>query len=598
MKGGIGALLFALLLLVGHSELFSGEPTMEWTASSKSVSSGVVSVLAFTCRPNTNVYLAVSAQTYSGPDCIKTSKYDKNGKLAWTTDHPAGPFLLDVHAIAAEDAGNVFITGNKYNNSDNSKWGMFTVKYDDQGKELWAKEIPHMSSSVLLISQGYLYAGGGFFDKQNGYALIKYDSDGNEVSLHKVSPKRRYFAAETIFEKDGFIYIQGPAGTAKYTKETDLVWFKEAGWLLDRSGADRLFYVKRPKKNMFRIECKDEKGKLLWDAPLGDTKAEDIEAPPLMACDSQGNLYAGTTIYPKESMSEILLAKYTRNGAKQWESRHSHTSSSRDILKALKVDDAGAVYLLDYEASSANDLFFGLRSYFSMAKFTTNGGKCWSVGLQGSPKVMTVDGRDIYVVNSGDDSNEHYCLIKYVQPSDEPAEDKAQVQNPPVFVEQTEKETMSEPVSLTEEERAYASRMRVNFNSVLTHLGSGISKEDIIIPDMIYETELYRKWGLGPKRDFSLQELYYIMNLQQVESNWQMYSSIDLKNLTDAEKDNLQRTRLKYGDGPINLRQKAFDEHQSLDAHQQLFFDLIKAVTGTDTLDERGLVFAYRITPK
>lgn len=599
-------LFLGIMLSVNCSAMLSNEPNLKWIAAYEIDDPGATPILAFTNDRNASVYVSAAMDLHgNGHDRIATSKYDKDGNRIWSADYPyTYPVIKHVYAITADSLGNLFITGNQYDNKESSKHGMFIVKYDIHGKELWAKQISDMSSSVLLVSDKHIYAGGGFFDKKNGYTLLKYNLEGKELFSHKSSPKRHYAAASTIFEKDDYIFIQGLAGSAKFTKEGTLVWAKEMGWVLDRNSPDRIFYVKRPQKNLFRIECKDEKETLLWETLFGDTHADDIDAPPLMVCDSQGNLYAGCTAHSmRDSSIQIVLAKYSQNGIKLWELRHKHTSASRCVLKGLTIDNFGAAYLLSYSTTNSEVSIFGDLDYFTMAKYTSEGTRCWSVRLQGNPQIMSIVDQDIYLVDEGTSLREYYRVFKYVQPLDiveknnehpgTAAQIRASQEN-----EQGGNDTTSELADLTEEEQAYVLRMRDYFDSILAKLGGSITKGDIVIPNTLYETKLYTKWGLDTKREFSIQELYYIMNLQQVDAHWKQYNSIDLSCLTEEEYAYLKTMHQKYGNEAINLRQVAMEQNRSLDQHQHLFFDLIKAVTGDDTLDDRGLVFSYHITPK
>jgi len=77
-----------------------------------------------------------------------------------------------------------------------------------------------------------------------------------------------------------------------------------------------------------------------------------------------------------------------------------------------------------------------------------------------------------------------------------------------------------------------------------------------------------------------------------------MYQSIDLSNLTSLEREYLDKIHGEYGKGPVNLRQKTLDKKKQIDPQQKYYFDLIKAVTGSDALDDRGLVMSFRMTPR
>jgi hypothetical protein len=128
--------------------------------------------------------------------------------------------------------------------------------------------------------------------------------------------------------------------------------------------------------------------------------------------------------------------------------------------------------------------------------------------------------------------------------------------------------------------------------------GKDMDDSQLSVPPEIFHMEMYQKWGLGNKRDFSRKEKYYLMQLPMLEQVWQTYTSIDIKKLTADEKNFLQDTRAKYGKGLINLRMETMKKQGKLQPHQENWFDLIKAVTGTDVLNDNDLVFVYRSTPR
>jgi hypothetical protein len=67
-----------------------------------------------------------------------TVKYDANGTLAWATHYnsPPGNAADDAYAVAVDREQNVYVAG--VSDNANSGFDSLTVKYDPQGRELWA----------------------------------------------------------------------------------------------------------------------------------------------------------------------------------------------------------------------------------------------------------------------------------------------------------------------------------------------------------------------------------------------------------------------------------------------------------------------------
>jgi hypothetical protein len=94
-------------------------------------------------------------------------KYDTSGQVVWavTTAYQPGPTLSEGFSIAADSAGNTYVTGNfqpdsiilgnisVYNPSPYGSFNAFTVKYDTGGHALWA-EAPWADNNTNIHSYG------------------------------------------------------------------------------------------------------------------------------------------------------------------------------------------------------------------------------------------------------------------------------------------------------------------------------------------------------------------------------------------------------------------------------------------------------------
>ena len=115
--------------------------------------------------------------------------------------------------------------------------------------------------------------------------------------------------------------------------------------------------------------------------------------------------------------------------------------------------------------------------------------------------------------------------------------------------------------------------------------------QDVELDGRIYYTPVYRKWGLGPEREFSLEEKSYLVGLAETAQMWEKYNRIDVDNLGAADEEFLKQTHEKYGPGPIDLRQERINEMGSLSEEAEKILDIVEVVSGRSEFEDRDLVF-------
>jgi hypothetical protein len=156
--------------------------------------------------------------------------------------------------------------------------------------------------------------------------------------------------------------------------------------------------------------------------------------------------------------------------------------------------------------------------------------------------------------------------------------------------------------ALTREEKQFAKQM-VQFQSRVLETNQDQAKATFASPNYrlpaeLLNSEVFRKWGFNPAGDLTMEEKYYLFSIPQLDDTWKRIGSIDLNKLSPEESRFVKDRHTEYGPGAINLRQKTREKQGSLTPQQDMWFDLIKACTGDDKLDDKGLVVLYRLTPR
>jgi hypothetical protein len=143
---------------------------------------------------------------------------------------------------------------------------------------------------------------------------------------------------------------------------------------------------------------------------------------------------------------------------------------------------------------------------------------------------------------------------------------------------------------LNGEEEAYAIRMYELLNNDKFHRGNNPKEEDIQFEEGFFESDIYKKWGLADRTEFTYEDKLYLQWLEDTADGWEHYKDA-LTDLSDYEKEHLKEMHEKYGWGRINLRKELEKEGEELEATGNAMLMLTEAVCGSEELDDRALIW-------
>lgn len=132
-----------------------------------------------------------------------TIKYLPNGLPTWVRRYDAGGDE-EARAVAADDYGNVYVTGSHG-----------TIKYDSLGNQLWVRE--GSRKAIVLDEVGNVHVTGS-------WTTTKYDSEGNEFWTKELAG-----GTDLAVDADGNVYVTagGPDyTTVKYYPNGDTAWVR------------------------------------------------------------------------------------------------------------------------------------------------------------------------------------------------------------------------------------------------------------------------------------------------------------------------------------------------------------------------------------
>ncbi len=403
-----------------------------------------------------SVYVTGYSHGVNDKDCF-TIKYDGAGNALWAARYDGPAHQRDAgKALAVDSDGNVYVTGSSQGDND-TYYDYATIKYDPVGNELWVDtydgaghglDSPRSlaldpSGNVVITGRVVMDTEDLFYDDDNDYGTIKYDTNGNriwEAFRNNLGPYPD-FARKGIVDQDGNVYVTGSnstvkydalgakmwadpvggtslaldnsgnlyvaqtqKGTVKYGPDGDLLWSRADGGrslALDPLGQPCVVgYEERPGTGQdFKTLKYDSHGNMLWTAwyngPANDTDSSDR-----IIIDSAGNVFitGQSKGVPDSPYCDYATIKYDPAGNELWVARYDASSDDYDRPTALAVDEVGHVYVT---GSSMGD--------YATVKYDSEGNEIWTVRydsdyhMSDSPLAIAVDSSEnVYVTgNSG-----------------------------------------------------------------------------------------------------------------------------------------------------------------------------------------------------
>jgi hypothetical protein len=165
-----------------------------------------------------NVYVTGTTQTCPGSDYL-TLKYNSAGQEQWVARYYGPQEHLDAaKAIAVDDAGNVYVTGNSFGSHA-------TVKYNTAGQQQWAARYDqggyNAAAAIALDNSGNVFVTGQVNDA-NGYpdyGTIKYNASGQQqwVARYNGPPGQGADVATAIaLDGSGNVYVTGRSSRTNF----------------------------------------------------------------------------------------------------------------------------------------------------------------------------------------------------------------------------------------------------------------------------------------------------------------------------------------------------------------------------------------------
>ncbi|UOQ64715.1 T9SS type A sorting domain-containing protein [Hymenobacter volaticus] len=360
----------------------------------------------------------------------QTAKYTVNGQLLWTA--------LGGSHLVVNVADNVYVTG-----------GGTTRKYAANGQQLWAAQYSDVSNGSFYLANdiaadaaGNVYVTGYAYNESNSdYVTLKYDvATGQQLWIGRYNghSNRNDEATALALDAAGNVLVTGSSGnnsgsnadyaTLKYNGITgQQVWesryegpstasaSSEGARDLVVDAAGNVYVTGRTASSRSRSDYATVKysagGQQVWEARY-DYDADD-EATNV-ALDAAGNVYVTGSFYSLGSTDSngFNTIKYQQNNVQQlWEARFNAATNGAEVATDIATDAAGNVFVTGYAYNGSN-------YDYATVKYSPTGQQLWEAHYDGNgdelPVELVVDAAgNVIVTGTSYGLNADYATVKY-----------------------------------------------------------------------------------------------------------------------------------------------------------------------------------------
>jgi ankyrin repeat protein len=376
-----------------------------------------------------------------------TIKYLPTGDTAWVRRYNGpGNDLDEVHALAVDASGNVYVTGRSYGSGTALDYA--TIKYLPNGDTAWVRRYDGPANwfdgayALTVDGSGNVYVTGGSEGSgtSDDYATIKYLSNGDTAWVRRYNgPGNSGDCASALaVDSSGNVYVTGRSmysgdydyATIKYNSNGDTAWVRryngpgnsaDQAYALAVDGSGNVYVTGRSIGSGTDYDYATIKynsnGDTAWVRRYNGSgnSGDYVHA---LAVDGSGNVYVTGMSPGSVTSDDYATIKYLSNGDTAWVRRYDESESSGDYAYALAVDGSGNVYVIGGSWGS------GTSYDYATIKYLPTGNTAWVRKYNGPGNMddfayaITVDGPgNVYVTGGSNGSGTalDYTTIKYRQ---------------------------------------------------------------------------------------------------------------------------------------------------------------------------------------
>jgi uncharacterized delta-60 repeat protein len=347
----------------------------EWVARYNGPGNAVDAASAIAVDRSGNVYVTGWSQSSRTDYDYATVKYDREGKQLWAARYN-GPGNGDdySYAIAVDYLGNVYVTGKS--EGIGTYDDCTTVKYSPGGSQLWVTRYDGPAShwdigrALAVDSAGNASVTGYSWGVNTyyDYMTIKYNSDGGQVwvSLYNGPGNWGDYAYDVALDQTGNVYV--------------------SGWSFGAGATDDYATLKY-----------DPNGTEVWVARYNGLGNGRDNARAIRV-DESGYVYVTGESEGGGSSYDFATVRYNPGGTQLWVSRYDGPGNGGDNARALVVDHLGNAYVTGYSMG------IGTAYDYATVKYDISGDQQWVSRYNGT------ENSDDFSSDIALDASENVCV--------------------------------------------------------------------------------------------------------------------------------------------------------------------------------------------
>lgn len=362
----------------------------------------------------------------------------------------------DLVAIATDDAGNVYVTGSIEQNGTYKDWA--TIKYSPTGTRLWVakyqgsdEDIP---TAIAVDNSGNVFVTGQSYGDGYDYLTIKYSTGGTKIWERRFGGPGEDIPYGIAVDVNSNVYVTGSAVhgtgnthcvTVKYNSSGDLQW--EADYNAPFGGNDQGMFIEFGRNGAVYIAGRIQNTQIYHDIVLikYNTSGEEQwvrtydgaghghdNVNKMVVGENQHIYLTGYTYGGEVTNRNYITLNYNAAGQRVWAKTYNGPANGEDRAVSMAVDEDGNTYVTGYSLSNSTGYDY------ATVKYDNAGDQQWVKRVDGGnsyneyARDITIDGSgNSYVTGVFETTTDNYQLAtvkfssagtqkwikKYVNPS-------------------------------------------------------------------------------------------------------------------------------------------------------------------------------------
>jgi len=330
-----------------------------------------------------NVYVTGHSYGQSSHHDYATTKYDKDGIEQWVARYNGPGNYQDVpKAVAVDASGNVYVTGYSYGDGTSSDYA--TIKYNSGGIEQWVVRYNGPGNGNDLVfdmavdDTGNVYVTGESYDNDSclDCTTVKYNASGRQQWVVTYNGPGNYNDSGKAITLDalGNVYVAGYSYGGGETREDYVtIKYNSSGrrlWVERYAGPSGPPYSAYDVANAIAVDSLgcvyvtgysdggatsydyatikyDADGKLQW-AERYNGSGDKFEYAHSIAINSSGSVYVTGYSHNNGTKQDYATIKYDSSGNRLWISTYNGPANNNDRASSVLVDPSDNVYVTGY----------------------------------------------------------------------------------------------------------------------------------------------------------------------------------------------------------------------------------------------------------